>query len=340
MDRQKSIYKNEYRDGKYQVIRELGRGGSGVVYLVNDIRLNCLRALKEIEFSNEENFERELMILKKIRSQYFPILLDCFREDEYAYLVMEYIEGINLKEYMQKQTSVNLTSICKIGQQIAQALKELHYSVVPIFYGDLKPSNIMIDDQDRIKLIDFGTACSMQKKGVGTKGYAAPEQYGAEEYLGLMDCGNESYTIDIFSLGVILHELLYGEKPYGEQFIRCEQSFGGPFSEENRVIEKCIKLNPYERYQSINHFIYDWDCIYQKKSHYPTFFMCAFLTTYCFSIVQFCVIVCFEIRAFWLPCITFLISCLCYMQYKKKLEKNHKNEIVDRYRILKTHKDF
>ena len=173
----------------YEIIREIGAGGSGVVYLGRHIRLNksvVLKADKRRMSGKIQELRREVDTLRNLRHPYIPQVYDFLEENGIVYTVMDYIEGESLDKPLKRGERFGQAQIIKWTKQLLEALRYLH-SRPPygFIHGDIKPSNIMITPEGDICLIDFNIALALGEEGavrVGfTKGYAAPE-WSADEY--------------------------------------------------------------------------------------------------------------------------------------------------------------
>jgi serine/threonine-protein kinase len=211
-------------NGRYEIIRKIGGGGMGAVYLASDNNLGgVLRAVKEmiqahIEEEQQEkainDFKRESMILSSLDHPSIPTIFDYFYDEAESrfYLVMKYISGGDLSARIRSapEGKIDETTVTEWALQIIDVLNYLHSQPSTIVYRDLKPSNIMIDSNSgRVMLIDFGIARSIsqrEEKGVtavGTMGYAPPELFS----------GNVEPRSDIYSLGSTMFHLLTGADP-------------------------------------------------------------------------------------------------------------------------------
>ena len=209
---------------RYEIVRKIGGGGMGAVYLASDNNLGgVLRAVKEmvqahIEEEQQakaiEDFKRESMILSQLDHPSIPTIYDYFFDDEEGrfYLVMKYISGGDLAARLRAapEGRIDEKTVVEWSIQIADVLDYLHNQPTTIVYRDLKPSNIMIDgNSGRVMLIDFGIARSINQKeekgvtAVGTMGYAPPELFS----------GNVEPRSDIYSLGSTMFHLLTGADP-------------------------------------------------------------------------------------------------------------------------------
>lgn len=244
--------------GRYEVQKLLGNGGSGVVYRVLDLHTERILAVKEIGTDTEKEVkmaEREAIILQSCFHPYLPVVLETFRENGFYYTVMEYVEGITLKEYVEKNGRMTVEKMLHFAKKIGEVLLYLHNRKPAIVYGDLKPQNIMVTKEEEIRLIDFGTARGQEGESVregcyASPGYAAPEQkrgYSAD------------WRSDLYSFGATLHYLLTGEDPeqppYRRRSLReCDSALPVGIC---WAIEKCLKEKPEERYHSLEQFLYD-----------------------------------------------------------------------------------
>ena len=219
-----TLPKSTVLQGRYEIIRTVNIGGMSIVYQARDKRFTKvarLCAVKEMINSAPDphlrelgiqNFEREANILATLSHPAIPKIFDCFSEGNRSYLILEFIEGQDLESLLQRTASfLPEEQIISWAIQICDVLSYIHsHKPNPIIFRDVKPSNIMLDNQDRIVLIDFGIAKVFQtgQKGtmIGTEGYSPPEQYkGIAEPRG-----------DIYALGATMHHLLTQRDPRHE----------------------------------------------------------------------------------------------------------------------------
>jgi WD40 repeat protein len=207
---------------RYRVLEHLGEGGFGKVYKVEDTQFaNRLLAIKKLaldsiapkDHQNAINsFKQEANILASLRHAHLPHIYEHFVDNHDYYLVMDFIEGETLSKYLQRRTPPQLPAkeVVSIGTQLASVLHYLHTRQPPVIFRDLKPENIMITPSDEIYLIDFGIARHFKPGQIGdtirwgTREYAAPEQLAGQQ---------TSALSDIYSLGVVLHQMLSGSDP-------------------------------------------------------------------------------------------------------------------------------
>jgi serine/threonine-protein kinase len=212
---------------RYRILQSIGRGGMGAVYLVEDTRLGGkLWAVKEMSDAALTNplekqeaihaFRQEAQMLARLNHLNLPQVSDFFRDQGKHYLVMEFVDGATLGERLvQAGGTLPLPLVLKWADQLCDVLDYLHRQVPPIIFRDLKPDNIMVNQEDQVKLIDFGIA-RLFKPGkakdtmaFGTAGYAPPEQYGK---------GQTDARSDVYGLGATLHHLLTGRDPSADPF--------------------------------------------------------------------------------------------------------------------------
>lgn len=208
---------------RYHLLHKLGTGGFGAVYQAEDIQLGKrLVAIKEMSsqsnLSAQENteaaeaFKQEAFMLAELMHPNLPRIYDHFHEGGHWYLVMDYIEGTTLEEYLAQTPGGYLPQqeVLEMGLQLCEVLEYLHTRQPPIIFRDLKPLNIMRTPSGHLYLIDFGIARHFkpgQAKDTiafGSPGYAAPEQYGKTQ---------TTPRSDIYSLGATLHQMLTGIDP-------------------------------------------------------------------------------------------------------------------------------
>ena len=147
---------------KYEVQKTIAEGGMGVVYLVKDLHLDKPAAVKVSKNAKSESERayilKEVEVLKKLSHPSLPAVIDFFQEGENICLVMEYIEGITLKEHLARSGRVQLHQAVRWAVELTRTLGYLHSRNPPVIYRDLKPANIMIQADGTIRLVDFGAA--------------------------------------------------------------------------------------------------------------------------------------------------------------------------------------
>lgn len=232
---------------KYELIRQIGAGGSGKVHLAYDRHLERLVAVKE---SRQDMSLAEMELLRELEHPGLPGIYDYFEEQGSAWLVMEYIEGMTLRQYLDRHKRVNERQAVKWTVDLCRILKYLHGRHPAVIYRDLKPENIMVRQNGELKLIDLGGAiryaCGREKEEMcaGTIGYCPREQW--KETRG-------DVTWDIYALGAVLHEMLSGDSPTkppyeGRPLSEYDKSLTGVL---NKIIQHCTGERGTDRYQSV-----------------------------------------------------------------------------------------
>lgn len=258
-----TLPKGTVLQGRYEIIRTVGIGGMGAVYQARDKRFTKvarLCAVKEMINSAPDphlrelsikNFEREANILATLSHPAIPKIFDCFSEGNRSYLVLEFIEGQDLESLLKRTASfLPEEQVISWAIQICDVLSYIHsHKPNPIIFRDLKPSNIMLNNQDRIVLIDFGIAkvFETRQKGtmIGTEGYSPPEQYkGIAEPRG-----------DLYALGATMHHLSTKRDPRLEPpftFHECPPRSLNPEVSERleAVVTKALQYEIEDRYSS------------------------------------------------------------------------------------------
>ncbi|NIK10740.1 Stk1 family PASTA domain-containing Ser/Thr kinase [Alkalibacillus almallahensis] len=251
---------------RYQIIQYIGGGGMANVYLGQDLILNREVAIKilRLEYADNqefiERFNREAEAAISLSNEHIVSIYDVGQEDDIHYMVMEYIDGMTLKQYIQSQGHVPMEESVHIMLQLTNAVEHAHQN--GIVHRDIKPQNILIDQSGHIKITDFGIARALSTTSLtktndvmGSVHYLSPEQARG---------GLATNKSDIYSLGIVLYELLTGRLPFsGESAVSIAlkhmqteppfvRSFNPniPQSLENVVLKSTVK-NPLERYETV-----------------------------------------------------------------------------------------
>lgn len=243
---------------RYRIISQLGKGGFGAVYKAVDTQFaKRIVAIKEMSQQNlgpqelveaTNSFKHEAMLLASLIHPNLPHIYEQFTDTGRWYLVMDFIEGETLEEYMLKipGNKLSVDKVLSIGIQLCTVLEYLHNRQQPVIFRDLKPANIMLTPLGHIYLIDFGIARhfkpgqSHDTSALGSTGYAAPEQYGKTQ---------TTPRSDIYSLGVTMHELLTGINPAEAPFtfapLRLSPQAGHP--ELEQLIVQMVEVDIHRR---------------------------------------------------------------------------------------------
>lgn len=287
-------------DDKYEILKLIGQGGMSKVYLAMDKRLNKQWAIKEIEKkAKDKNNEiviqsaiAEANLIKQLDHPAIVRIVDIIDNGDVIYIIEDYIEGETLSSILENNGAQPQELVIEWAKQICEALEYLHTRKPPIIYRDMKPANVMLKPDGNIKVIDFGIAREYKDQSLadtvslGTKGYAAPEQFGGR--------GQTDARTDVYCLGVTLYHLLTGQNP-------CEPPYEiYPIRHWNpqlsagleAIIQKCTQLNPDDRYQSCAELLYalrhyeEYGAAYRARQKRK---LNTFIGTVCASIVFFAV---------------------------------------------------
>lgn len=252
---------NTILSGRYSVIQKLGRGGMGAVYQVADKRLTGKQwAMKELSDAAlldpaerqtaVQNFQHEATLLASLNHPNLTRVVDFFQENNKYYLVMDLVEGQTLDDMLTgRVVPFSEKQVLEWALQICDVLAYLHRQNPAIIFRDLKPANIMVDKDGKVRLIDFGIARlfkpgkSHDTASFGTAGYAPPEQYGK---------GQTDARSDIYALGATLHHLLTlrdpGDDPFNFPSIRPLNNTVSRVVDD--AILKAVNRQPGDRWQS------------------------------------------------------------------------------------------
>jgi serine/threonine protein kinase len=260
--------------GRYRIVRVAGVGGFATIYEAQDTRFQSRRVVAVKEMSDTytdshekmwalQSFRKEAELLAQLKHSNMPDVLDFFEENSKAYLVMEFIVGTTLERKLEMAGGpLNETLVMRWGLQLCDVLNYLHSCRPPIIFRDLKPSNVMVTQEGKIKLIDFGIARIFKAQGnadtntLGSRSYAAPEQYGS---------GQSDARTDIYTLGATLYKLLTGVTPLEAPLRQANPAlFRGPrelnpsiSTATDQIILTAINLQPRDRFQSISDMFYE-----------------------------------------------------------------------------------
>ncbi|PYT20967.1 MAG: hypothetical protein DMG57_40310 [Acidobacteria bacterium] len=257
---------------RYEILKALGEGGMGAVYKARDLELGRLLALKVIrpDLANRPDilrrFKQELILARQVTHKNVVRIFDLGMAGGYKFITMDYIEGRDLKTVLEHRTKLPPEEAVPIFQQICRGLEAAHTEGV--VHRDLKPQNIMVDDQARVWVMDFGLARSLELSGMtrtgallGTPDYMSPEQARSQK----VDARS-----DLFSLGVIFYETLTGQLPYLADTVmaamlkRCQEAPIPPVQLDpsiprhlNDMVMKCLAIHPDERYPTVGEVLAD-----------------------------------------------------------------------------------
>ena len=266
-------------DGRYEIQSEIGAGGMAVVYKAMDHRLNRQVAVKIMrqEMAEDEEFRRRFLAeahaVAMLSHHNIVAIYDVSRSNNMEYLVMELVDGITLKQYMERRGALGWREALHFSRQIARGLKHAHER--GIVHRDIKPNNIMLLRDGTIKVADFGIAAleneASESKGqaIGSVHYIAPEQARGE---------NPDARSDLYSLGVVMYEMLTGEKPFtgstpGEIAVKHMNATPVPPHEKaadvpeelERITLKAMSADISARYQTAEELLGDLEAFVQSQ---------------------------------------------------------------------------
>ena len=249
---------------RYRIIEVLGHGGMGSIYRAVDENLGVEVAVKENLFTVEDytrQFKREATILANLRHPNLPRVTNHFTiPDQGQYLIMDYIEGEDLQERMERQKTIPEEEVIIFGAAICDALAYMHSRDPQVLHRDIKPGNVRITPKGDIYLVDFGLAKIIQGNKTTTTGaramtmgFSPPEQYGA---------ARTDTRTDIYSLGATLYTALTGSTPEDSLAQTMDQEVLTPLRERNpsvsrrvaEAVEKALQVHPNDRFQMASEF--------------------------------------------------------------------------------------
>jgi serine/threonine protein kinase len=264
----------------YEILEEIGRGGMGEVYLARDLDLERHVAIKFLpkdltrDIENVDRFKREARAAATLNHPNIITIYEIGVSEGEYFIVMEYVKGMTLRDKLRQEPKLIFTDIIAIIEQLCQGLEKAHEA--GIIHRDIKPENIFINEEGRVKILDFGLAKLRGSKNLtkdlstlGTIKYISPEQARGEE---------TNAQSDIWSTGIILYEMLSGDVPFKGDY---EQAIIYGILNENpqpldelradiptemtSIVDKSLRKNPENRYQLISQLTSDLDLIQTIK---------------------------------------------------------------------------
>ena len=256
--------------GRYEIIEKIGSGGMSNVFRAKDLKLGRMVAIKVLkdEFCTDldfvDKFKKEAQAAAGLLGENIVNIYDVVDEGRYHFIVMELVDGITLKEYIRIKGKLDITEGVSIAIQVARALKTAHAQ--HIVHRDIKPQNILITDDSKVKVADFGIARAVSEQTVNANAIGSVHYISPEQARG----GRCDARSDIYSLGITMYEMFTGRVPFtGESTVavalaHLEQAMTPPGVYNNkispnleRIILKCTKKDPANRYQNITELLDD-----------------------------------------------------------------------------------
>lgn len=250
------IQRGDIIDGKYEILKLTGRGGMSKVWLAMDTHVNKQWAVKEIdkttrEFKDtvdEKQTRREIEIMRRLDHPALPRIVDVIEDEESLCIVMDYIEGETLLQILKTRGTAEQETVVSWMLDVCDAITHLHSFDPPIIYRDMKPSNVMLTRDQRIKIVDFGIAKDYREgledtQPLGTKGYASPEHWSKRT----------DVRSDVYSIGATMYHLLTGKDPSQPPYhmVPIRQINKDLSSGLEKILIKATASDPDERYQSV-----------------------------------------------------------------------------------------
>ncbi len=260
--------------GKYKIVKKLGSGGFGTVYLAEDTILKTLRAIKvphRLGVQTEKALQECIVQTKLLDHPNIVKLLTVDIVDSNILMVMEYIQGTDLEKILDEKDKLDIKTALKYFRQLLSALDFAHN--LKVIHRDIRPSNIMINEEDSIKITDFGTSILLTERPyattrIGSPPYMAPEQFE----------GRAVYASDIYSAGCLFYEMISGlppivmanpmeiyKKAKAKNYTPINKKVPTISSELNTVITKTLEPELNDRYKTAKEILDDLDNIGKKK---------------------------------------------------------------------------
>jgi len=261
--------------GKYQIVKKIGSGGFGTVYLAEDTILKTMRALKvphRLGNQTDKSLEECILQTKLLDHPNIVKLLTVDIVDSSILMVMEYIKGTDLETLLDEKDKLDIKTALNYIYQVLSALEFAHRHKV--IHRDIRPSNILIKEDNQIKITDFGTSTLLNNRQyattkIGSPPYMAPEQFEGRAVL----------ASDIYSVGCLLYEMISGlppiimanpmeiyKKAKSSDFVPLIKKVPKISPELNRIVNKMLEPDIKNRYQNVEQVIKDLNEVGKKKT--------------------------------------------------------------------------
>lgn len=283
------LQNGEILGGMYQVIGEIGKGGSGIIYLGYHLRLQKQIVIKKIKDINvgQINTRIEADILKKLHHRYLPQVYDFLEMQDGIYTIIDYIPGHDLSYYLGRNYNFPEETILKWMHQMCEVLEYLHSQKPPILHSDIKPGNIMVTENDDICLIDFNVSLdgevSKELQGL-SRSYAAPEQfqYALDRMYGKHSKIVLDARMDIYSMGAVFYRLMTGWTPDAESGMPYSiMEMNLPYNNGIKaIVNRATAWEPSHRFQSAKQMRKALDNVERMDPQYKALTNQQILTTF------------------------------------------------------------
>lgn len=255
-----SIKSGMILNDKYEIIEQIGRGGTFDVFLAKDTRLNLKWAIKVSRSNRTDDMgliQNQINILKQLDHPMIPRFADAYMTNGKAIIVQEYVAGTTLEDIVNEYGGQSVEHVVDWIGQICNVMGYLHMQSPMFIYRDVKPANFILEPSGRIRVVDFDIIRSYKPGrtedtvNLGTKGYAAPEQFGGR--------GQTDPRTDVYGIGVTMYRLLTGQNVCERSFLLnpIEKNEPGISSGLAYIMNKCTRFNPRERYASCEELLND-----------------------------------------------------------------------------------
>lgn len=247
-------------ENKYKIVKHIARGGAFDTYLATDVRLNLTWAVKVSRSNRTEDMgliQNQINILKQLDHPMIPRFADAYMTNGKAIIVQEYVAGTTLEDIVNEYGGQSVEHVVDWIGQICNVMGYLHMQSPMFIYRDVKPANFILEPSGRIRVVDFDIIRSYKSGrtedtvNLGTKGYAAPEQFGGR--------GQTDPRTDVYGIGVTMYRLLTGADVQERNIILNPITLDEPgiLSGLAYIINKCTQFNPRERYNSCDELLND-----------------------------------------------------------------------------------
>jgi serine/threonine protein kinase len=253
--------------GRFEIMRELGRGAQSVVYLARDPQLQREIAIKTVHFSKPDPEQNKVLLaearsISKLRHPNLVPIYEAGEEDGDLYLVFEYVQGKTLDQLIRDAGKLTALQAAKLIGQVLDGLAEAHAN--GIIHRDLKPSNILIDERGAPRVMDFGIAAHIDAQEEGEAAFTGTPSYMAPEYILNRKIGPQA---DVFAAGLVLFEMLYGRRAIAgrdvyqvmyrlaNEDLEVPRDGGAEVNDRmSSILHQATARNPDARYQSVGDF--------------------------------------------------------------------------------------